>query len=238
MTENAETPAPAKRRSMGWIPRLLIGGGGLGIVMGAALAAVFAPYKVPSGSMWPTVQLGEHILVTRIAKQPFRGVFVVFHYPEHRADLFAKRIIGLAGDEITVTDGKITINGWPVPRCEVGRASFTIAGEKHEGKLAVEFLGTATYLVFDETMGFDAGVQGPYRVAPGEYFVMGDNRNNSHDSRMWRGGAGGGVPSSDTLGRVVGHETIELPKGAEDLAPALAACLAKRPTETDPPAPK
>ncbi len=68
--------------------------------------------------------------------------------------------------------------------------------------------------------------------------MLGDNRNNSHDSRMWNMGQGGGVPFGNTLGRLRGHEVPELPanaEGAAALAPAIADCLAKRPSQTTPP---
>lgn len=233
----APPAAPPKRR-VGWITRILIGGGGLGTAMGIGLALVFAPFKVPSGSMWPTLKTGERVIVNKAAKQPFRGVFVVFRYPEKRDQLFAKRIVGLPGDVIMVRDGAVTINDWNVPRCQVGRASYSDEESKHEGMLFVEFLGTATYLVFEEKASWAGGLQGPYTVKPNEFFVLGDNRNNSHDSRMWFGGQGGGVVFGDCIGRIVGYEEVRLPGGAEDLAPALAACLAKRPAETDPPPPK
>lgn len=228
------------KRTMTWIKRLLIGGGSLGTLMGVGLGLIFGVHKLPSGSMWPTLSVGERLFTTRVAKQPFRGVVLVFHHPEHREQLFAKRVVGLAGDVVKANGGELSINGWQVPRCLVGRASYRDQdpggeGSKHEGTLFVEWLGIASYLVFEEKDSLAPA--GEWKVAPGEYFVLGDNRNNSHDSRMWFGGKGGGVPIGDTTGRVVGHESAEVPKGAEDLAPALAACLAKRPPVTDPPSP-
>lgn len=242
MTEAIAEPPPQKKR-MGWITRILIGGGSLGAVMGIGLALVFAPFKVPSGSMWPTLKVGERVFVNKLAKQPFRGVFVVFRFPEHKKSLFAKRVVGLPGDVVAVDDGVVTINGWKVPRCEVGRASFREEGAagdsgKHEGVLFVEWLGSARYLVFEEKQSSWPDHQGPFAVKPDEFFVLGDNRKNSHDSRMWFAGQGGGVPFGDAIGRVVGHEDTELPRGAEELAPALAVCLDKRPEQTDPPAPR
>jgi signal peptidase I len=230
----------APKRKMGWITRILIAGGSLGTVMGIGLALVFASYKLPSGSMWPTLPAGERLLANKLAKQPFRGSLMVFRYPEHRESLFAKRVVGLAGDVVRTEKSELSINGWKVPRCSVGRASYleTMPGDgtKHEGTLFVEWLGVATYLVFAESNSL--AMDGEWKVAPDEYFVIGDNRNNSHDSRMWFGGAGGGVPLEDTMGRVVGHEGVQLPPGAGELGPALAACLQKRPDQTDPPLPK
>jgi signal peptidase I len=235
--------AAADRESKGtmrWLKRLLIAGGSLGTLMGVGLGLVFGVHRLPSGSMWPTLQVGERIFTSRLAKQPFRGVVLVFHHPEHREQLFAKRVVGLAGDVVSTSGGELSVNGWNVPRCVVGHASFRDGasgdGEKHEGTLSVEYLGLASYLVFEEKGAL--AEPGEWKVEPGQYFVLGDNRNNSHDSRMWFGGKGGGVPLADTVGRIVGHESAELPKGAEDLAPALASCLAKRPAQTDPPPPK
>ncbi len=229
-----------EKRTKTWIKRLLIGGGSLGMVMGVGLGLVFGVHKLPSGSMWPTLTVGERLFTTRLAKQPFRGAVLVFHHPEQRAQLFAKRVIGLEGDVVSTRGGELSINGWNVPRCMVGHASYRddAGGEsgKHEGTLLVEWLGVASYLVFEEKAAL--AEPGEWKVAAGEYFVLGDNRNNSHDSRMWFGGRGGGVPLADTQGRVVGHESAELPKGAEDLAPALASCLSKRPPQTDPPPPR
>lgn len=254
MSEEPEAPpAPKKKsfdssasdreakRTMTWLKRLLIGGGSLGTLMGVGLGLVFGVHKLPSGSMWPTLEVGERIFSTRLAKQPFRGVVLVFHHPERREQLFAKRVVGLAGDVVSVKAGEVTINGWSVPRCMVGRASYRgadMGGEsgRPEGTLFVEWLGLASYLVFEEKGSL--AEPGEWKVAPGEYFVLGDNRESSHDSRMWFGGKGGGVPLADTVGRIVGHESAEVPKGAEDLAPALASCLAKRPAQTDPPPPK
>ncbi|MDB4936842.1 MAG: Signal peptidase [Labilithrix sp.] len=234
----------APKRKMGWIARILVVGGSLGTVMGVGLAIVFAAFKLPAASMWPTLSVGERVFVNRLAKQPFRGSLVVFRHPEHRQSTFAKRIVGLAGDTVAVKDGQVTINGWKVPRCMVGRASYRdeeMPGNsgRHDGTLFVEWLGIASYLVFEEKTAVAVeGETHEWKVAPGQYFVLGDNRNNSHDSRQWFAGAGGGVPLEDTLGRIVGHDTPQLPPGAGDLEPALAACLAKRPAETDPPAPK
>lgn len=240
----AAAAGPKRKVFVRWVIGFIVAGCAVGAVSGVVLALSFASYKVPAGSMWPTLVVGDHVVVNKRAKEPERGALVVFRLPENHESTFVKRIIGMPGDEVTITKGEPTVNGWKVPRCNVGPGWFVEATDgdvKHEGMVAVEFLGSAAYLAFDDTSAPDLDVQGPYTVKAGEYFVMGDNRRNSHDSRTWFGGAGGGVPLGNTVGRVRGHDEVALRKDVEGLAglaPALDACLAKRPTETTPPPPK
>lgn len=253
MTEPDAPPAPApdltarpkKKLFVRWVVGFIVAGSVVGAASGVALSVVFRAFKLPAASMWPTLAVGDRVFANKRARDPERGAIVVFRFPENREQSFVKRIVGMPGDEVALQGGELTINGWKVPRCNVGPAWYREAGEgdtKHEGMIAVEFLGNATYLVFDDASAPDPETQGPYRVKVGEYFVLGDNRRNSHDSRTWFAGQGGGVPIGDTIGRVRGHDAPELRTdlagiGLAGLAPALAACLAKRPAETTPPPP-
>lgn len=209
---------------------------------GFAFAAMYTPYKQPSGSMWPTFELGAHVTANRLDKTPTRGQVVVFEFPERREQLFFKRVVGMPGDVVETKNDVLVVNGWEVPHCVVGKASYKdtfdeSTATRHDGELVVEFLGDATYLVFHDAQALAGARQGPFTVKPGEYFVMGDNRGNSHDSRMWWSGQGGGVPADHVVGRVRGGVKPNLPRGSESLGGALDACLAKRPAQTSPPAP-
>ena len=94
-----------------------------------------------------------------------------------------------------------------MPSCRVGAWSYTDYDSPithHEGDLYVEYLGDESYLTFyDHASGMFPEYQGPYFAKAGEVWVMGDNRNNSHDSRMWFGGQGGGVPFENIRGRAL-----------------------------------
>src|SRR5690606_10154869 len=102
-------------------------------------------------------------------------------------------------------DGHPIINGWRVPSCYVGMYPYgKHDGNDGRGALYVEYLGDESYLtVYAEGVRTSAPHQGPYTVGPEEVWVMGDNRHNSHDSRMWRGGKGGGVPFPNIKGRAL-----------------------------------
>jgi len=185
-------------------------------------------YKVPSSSMVPTITNGEHILVNRTDKAAGRGKVIVFRSPEHPEQEFVKRIVGMPGDVVAVKDGTtLVVNGKATPSCTVGAWKLVEAdGSSHEGDLVVESLDGTRYLVFHER-GLGAGLPaGPWTVKPGESFVMGDNRANSHDSRMWFMGQGGGVPNESILGTVRPQGAIGLPLGAESLKEKLKACVA------------
>lgn len=252
------------------------------IAVGVALllrAFVVEAFKIPSGSMLPTLQIQDHIFVnkfvyglkipTKAARlfdhlPPGRGDIVVFEYPDQnpqnpRQD-FIKRVIALPGDVLEVQGGHPIINGWPVPHCRVGTYTFgEESGYPETGELFVEFLGDYSYLTLFED-GRDDGRQGPYRVKDGEFWVLGDNRNNSSDSRAWQNGRGAGVPFPNVKGRAMfvwlsfnelGQDALgvtwdrlftnvlgspRLPKEASpELKQGIERCLASRPNVTLPP---
>jgi signal peptidase I len=151
-------------------------------------AEVVQAFKIPSGSMKPTLLVGDHLLVSKSSygvKLPFtdvvlapvgdpeRGDVIVFHFPENDKDMI-KRIIGLPGDEVEVRGTRVFINGEELEQNW---------GHYGEGETA-----------FRRDFG-------PVTVPEGKYFVMGDNRDHSYDSRYWNGGRGGFVDRDNILGR-------------------------------------
>jgi signal peptidase I len=233
---------------------------------------VVEAFKIPSGSMIPTLMVGDHIFVNKFSygpaipythsriwtnMPPKRGDVMVFAFPEHPEQDFIKRVIVIEGDKLEARGGHPIINGWEVPSCRVGAWTYTDydSPARHEGDLYVEYLGEESYLTFyDRASGMFPEYQGPYFAKGGEVWVMGDNRNNSHDSRMWFGGRGGGVPFENIRGRalfvwlsfsdngmdwsregapVMGRP--RLPPAARALEPQLEQCLKSRPAVTTPP---
>ena len=239
----------------------------------ALRAFVIEAFKIPSGSMIPTLMVGDHIFVNKFSygpaipytnsrvwttMPPHRADVMVFAFPEHPEQDFIKRVIALPGDKLEAKNGHPIINGWEVPSCRVGSWSYSDYDSpisRHEGDLFVEYLGDESYLTFyDHASGAFPEYQGPFFAKPGEVWVMGDNRNNSHDSRMWFGGQGGGVPFANIRGRalfvwlsvsdngvdwsrefapVMGRPRV--PPAARGLEPQLEQCLKSRPAVTTPP---
>jgi signal peptidase I len=166
------------------------------------------PFRIPSGSMIPTLLVGDFILVNKFAyglrdpvfhhkffgkAEPQRGDIVVFRFPlDPRVD-YIKRVVGLPGDHVAYHDKTITINGTPMPLESDG----VFAGSDGEPWLAQRFtekLGSVEHPVLFQP---DRGAEGAeWTVPPGQYFMMGDNRDRSLDSRAW-----GFVPERNLVGK-------------------------------------
>ncbi|QFY42890.1 signal peptidase I [Candidatus Methylospira mobilis] len=168
------------------------------------------PFRIPSGSMMPTLLIGDFILVNKFTygirlpvlhdkvielNEPKRGDIVVFRFPKDPSVDYIKRVIGLPGDRIGYHDKQLFINGERVEATPLGVYQGKGKGETMSGALTLsEDLGNVSHdiLIRQE----QPSVQGDFTVPEGRYFVMGDNRDNSNDSRYW-----GTVPEENLVGR-------------------------------------
>jgi signal peptidase I len=168
------------------------------------------PFRIPSGSMMPTLLVGDFILVNKFAYglrlpvlntkiisigEPKRGDVVVFRYPKNPDIDYIKRVIGLPGDRIAYYDKKLFINGKAMPQTDLDTYVGVGAGVSMSGaQVHSEQLGTVRHDILINTSR--GTVEGEYTVPAGHYFVMGDNRDNSNDSRYW-----GYVPEENLVGK-------------------------------------
>jgi signal peptidase I len=157
--------------------------------------------------MQPALLVGDHIMADKLvlkSRRPKRGEAIIFEFPERPEQDYVMRVIALAGDKLEVNDGHPWLNGWEVPHCVVGKAMMPAPhGKQWSGKLHVEYLDGEAYLAFFDEKAALGEVQGPYVVADNEVWVLGDNRNNSNDSRLWFGRRGGGVPLNNVKARAL-----------------------------------
>jgi signal peptidase I len=184
-------------------------------------SAVAEPYRIPSGSMMPTLEVGDFIMVskfsygirlpgidTRIVDlgEPERGDVVVFRPPWAPGESWIKRVVGLPGDEVVIRNKSVWINGEPVTTELIGPYRGDSAkGEdamlmSNGASLLTERLGNVAHQIIE--MSFDVGAPdvpndlNPRTVPSGCYFVMGDNRDDSEDSRYH-----GCVPEENLVGK-------------------------------------
>ncbi|MBU0499976.1 MAG: signal peptidase I [Gammaproteobacteria bacterium] len=178
------------------------------------------PFRIPSGSMMPTLLIGDFILVNKYAYglrlpvlekkvlavgEPERGDVVVFRFPENPRIDYIKRVIGLPGDRIDYRNKTVYVNGAALPQTPQGVYEGEGSGDRFSGYLrGSENLGGTEHDVMihplapDLVPGCRILMDGPVTVPEGWYFVMGDNRDNSNDSRCW-----GMVPEANLRGRAI-----------------------------------
>ena len=152
----------------------------------AVQAWVVKPYRIPSESMMGTLRPGDRVLVNRFVYHlhaPHRGDVVVFHYPRDPSVVFIKRVVGVPGDVLAIRDGRLFVNGRratePYVHKTGGHTDPTIAQTALDGSTPHDPWSLAR----------------PYTVPAGRYFLMGDNRTDSDDSRDW-----GTVPRGAIVG--------------------------------------
>ena len=183
------------------------------------------PFKIPSSSMVPTLLVGDFILVNKFTYgirlpvankkvialgDPQRGDVMVFRYPEDPSLDYIKRVVGVPGDRIEYRDKRLTINGKPVPVRQVDdylskeRMQFSrryvenLNGVEHDILLEDDAPAyTSPARAFPHAANCNYNTSGlTCTVPPGHYFMMGDNRDNSSDSRVW-----GFVPDENIVGK-------------------------------------
>jgi signal peptidase I len=205
--EGAQSAAPSRLRAA-WDQ-----GGTLVVAVLLALgirACVIEPFRIPSSSMLPTLLIGDHLFVNKLAygakipfteihlpafRDPARGDVVVFDVgrngsgivpgdrrPDLARDTFIKRIVGMPGDTVEVRGGVVSINGEPVPTTPLGEKFVDENGRQLD--VAVEHLGELEHRTLDLPNALGIELR-PFTVEPGRYLMMGDNRDNSRDSREW-----------------------------------------------------
>lgn len=168
------------------------------------------PFKIPSGSMMPTLLVGDFILVNKYTYglrvpvvndtffevgHPRRGEVMVFRFPKDPSLDYIKRIVGLPGDRIEYRNKQIFVNGHPVVQTEDGYYDYVAPGLNQVSVRRLrEQLGEHNHsILIDDS---NPALDGEITVPEGQYFVMGDNRDNSNDSRFW-----GFVPDRNVVGR-------------------------------------
>jgi signal peptidase I len=167
------------------------------------------PFRIPSESMLPTLHVGDFIVVNKFSYgvrlpvlhtevldlgEPERGDVVVFRYPRQPSVNYIKRIVGLPGDQIAYYNRRVFVNGDPVPIDRVG--PYRPPGSGPQAEPLIEFreeLGDRVHSMLLDPDG--RSIEGEFVVPEDQYFVLGDNRDHSNDSRRW-----GYVPAANLVG--------------------------------------
>ena len=194
-----------------------------GLIAVGIRTIAFEPFNIPSGSMIPTLLIGDYLFVSKysygysrysipfapdlfsgriLGRLPDRGDVAVFKWPRDNQTDYIKRIVGLPGDRIQMKSGQLYINGALVPRRAGGDYTADEQGSRTVARLFVETLPNGRQhelLKMYEEGGLNTTPE--YKVPEGHVFAMGDNRDNSSDSRVMDSSGVGFVPIENLVGR-------------------------------------
>ncbi len=174
-------------------------------------AFIIEPYRIPTGSMEPTLLVGDFIVVNKFTygirlpiinkkvvafNEPARGDVMVFRFPPDPKVNFIKRVIGLPGDKIIYQNKQLFINGELIPKTLLRTQTNTSDNGSYQVRVFQEVLPDASHDIY-ETLGASQDIS--LTVPMGHYFVLGDNRDASDDSRFW-----GFVPEENIIGKAFG----------------------------------
>ncbi len=200
------------QRTSGWTARgasvllgfavlVTLGSQGLGRLTKALVAELD---EIPSSGMVPTLLVGDQVLVAKLGarnRELRRGDIAVFRAPSSPETVYAKRVVAVGGDEVAIRGGEVWVAGKPLPRTPLGRRVFHERSEgiwiPHELEVFEEEAGGRRYLVGQGHGPLTDAA--PVQVPEGHLFVLGDNRDNSVDSRNF-----GTVPVANVVGRAHG----------------------------------
>ncbi|MEM9243068.1 MAG: signal peptidase I [Pseudomonadota bacterium] len=172
---------------------------------------IFQLYRVPTGSLVPTVLPGDFILVEQYAYglylpvihskiltigKPERGDIAVFRWPPNQRIDYIKRIVGIPGDHIVYKNHQLYVNGKKMSQKILGDMDYTYDRKFAARVIAEDLTGVTHKIIIDPTQSEDGKTGFDFTVPKGFYFAMGDNRDDSSDSRMW-----GFVPAANLVGK-------------------------------------
>lgn len=205
LRRNSGTP-PDARRLPRWLWIVVLAAAGLALIVAALIVVRFTilePYRVPSGSMEPTIQRRDlvwaHLRVTPAELE--RGDIIVFGHPNDPGISYIKRVVGLPGDKVELRAGVPIVNGQAYLQTLIGNYEYSSqAGMQAHALQITEDNGARRYQILhedDEITNVHLSPFGPVMVRPDHLFVLGDNRANSSDSRHF-----GQVPFENLVGRL------------------------------------
>jgi signal peptidase I len=220
------SPSPAPHPAAAGVRRELVEivrTAGLGVAIALVLRIViFQPFTIPSSSMEPGLVTGDYIVVSKLAygwsrasfplNPPLfkgrllgriaeRGEVVVFRLPRDPTQTWIKRVVGLPGDRVQVRGGQVFVNGQALPRTPTGVMQDHDAPDRTVLAIDERAPSGRAYVTYDGGPGQPGDDTDVYVVPSGQYFVMGDNRDNSLDSRFPRELGVGLLPAENLVGK-------------------------------------